>query len=69
MRRSSAISISLILLLSVCSFHQSFALIEGFQRTDFKLAHSPIVCAVEPTPDLNFPSIGTRMLTQTEYAA
>lgn len=68
MRRSSVIAISLILLLSVCSFHQSFALVEGFQRTDFKLAYSPTICAVEPLPDPNFPSIGNRMLTQTEYA-
>jgi hypothetical protein len=68
MRRSSVIAMSLILLLSVCSFHQSFALVEGFQRTDFKLAYSPTICAVEPLPDPNFPSIGNRMLTQTEYA-
>lgn len=56
------------MLLLACGFHQSFALIEGFQRTDFKLAHNPTICAVEPLPDSNFPSIGTRMLTQTEYA-
>jgi hypothetical protein len=68
MRRLSIAAIFLILLLSIASFHQSFALIEGFQLTDFKLAHNPTICAVESLPDPNFPSIGTRMLTQTEYA-
>lgn len=68
MRRSFVIAMSFMLLLSVNGVHQSFALIEGFQRTDFKLAHSPTICAVEPIPDPNFPSIGNRMLTQTEYA-
>jgi hypothetical protein len=67
MRRSYVAAI-LITLLLVCSFHQSSALIEGFQKTNFKLAYSPTICAVEPTPDPNFPAIGTRMLTQTEYA-
>jgi hypothetical protein len=68
MRILSTVAILLALLLVVPSFHQSFALIEGFQRTDFKLAHNPTICAVEPLPDSNFPSIGNRMLTQTEYA-
>ena len=68
MRRTSIVAIYLVMLLLVCSFHQSFALVEGFQITNFKLAHSPTICAVEPPPDPNFPSIGTRMLTQTEYA-
>ncbi len=68
MRILSTVTILIALLLVVPSLHQSLALIEGFQRTDFKLAHNPIMCAVEPQPDSNFPSIGNRMLTQTEYA-
>src|SRR5690349_24275786 len=68
MRRASFVALSLVVLLSACSFHQSFALVEGFQITNFKLAHSPTICAVEPLSDPSFPSIGTRMLTQTEYA-
>ena len=68
MRRTFVMVISVMLLLSIYSFHQSFAQVEGFQRTNFKLAHSPTICAVEPLPDPNFPSIGNRMLTQTEYA-
>src|SRR5689334_6356369 len=67
MRRLSVIGMFIMLLL-IYSFHQSFALVEGFQITGFKLAHSPTICAVEPPPDPNFPSIGNHMLTQTEYA-
>ena len=69
MRRLFAIGIFLVLITLMCSFNQSYALVEGFQRTNFKLAHSPTMCAVEPPPDQNFPSIGTRMFAQTEYAA
>ncbi len=68
MMRILTITILIGLLLVVSSLHQSFALIEGFQRTNFKLAHSPTICAVEPLPDPKFPSIGNYMLTQTEYA-
>ncbi|HYL66626.1 MAG TPA: M66 family metalloprotease [Nitrosopumilaceae archaeon] len=68
MRTLTITAIFIILLLSVYAYHQSFALVEGFQRTNFKLAHSPTICAVEPPPDPNFPLIGNRMLTQTEYA-
>ena len=68
MRRLFVMAISFMLLLSLCNFHQSFALVEGFQITGFKLTHGPTICAVEPPSDLNFTSIGNRMLTQTEYA-
>lgn len=41
---------------------------DGFQDFPIRLKHSPTLCALEPQPDPQFPSVGKELLDKTNYA-
>jgi len=41
---------------------------DQFLPFPIKLNHDPTICAIEPQPDQEFPSIGKKLLDQTEYS-
>lgn len=63
-----AVTGSLIILLAAAyGIQYSFAT-GSFEVTSFKLEHDPTICANEPS-DPSFPSLGEKMLTETQLAA
>ncbi|MDE1826110.1 MAG: hypothetical protein KGH99_01550 [Thaumarchaeota archaeon] len=57
---------SLVLLTSMFSVQNVFA--DYFQDFPARLKHSPVLCAMEPQPDSQFPGIGKELLDKTNYA-
>ncbi|MDE1766445.1 MAG: hypothetical protein KGI27_09290 [Thaumarchaeota archaeon] len=63
------IGISLMILLAVPYANVVFAdQVNYFQSEDFKLDHSPTICAFEPQPDSQFPNLSQVLLSRTQYA-
>lgn len=63
------IGISLMILLAVPYTNMVFAdQVNYFQSEDFKLAHSPTICAFEPQPDSQFTNLSQVLLSRTQYA-
>lgn len=63
----SILILSVTLLSCFCFIPQSFAT-DGFEPPVFKLPHKPTICAFEPPSDPNFPNLGNKLLSETEYA-
>ncbi|MGI0088482.1 MAG: hypothetical protein ACREBI_11085 [Nitrosotalea sp.] len=57
---------SLVLLTGIFSAQGAFA--DYFQDFPVRLKHSPVLCAMEPQPDPQFPGIGKKLLDKTNYA-
>ncbi|MDE1765077.1 MAG: hypothetical protein KGI27_02260 [Thaumarchaeota archaeon] len=69
MKPAIIIGIPLLILLIVPHDNMVFAdQVNYFQSEDFKLTHSPTICAFEPQPDSQFPNLSQLLLSRTQYA-
>src|SRR5579863_1281583 len=58
--------VSIVLLTSMFSVQSVFA--DYFQDFPVRLKHSPVICAMEPQPDSQFPGVGKELLDKTNYS-